>query len=105
MNALNAVALALYLVQLLAFAVYAAKQKPYGADLSPTVGLPLVFGGHALVSGLFVACVLGAAGTLPYQQQRTSVTKAERGSEIAFGAVGAVFFAGLQVISWTIAGG
>lgn len=99
MNTVNAVALALYFVQLLAFAV--ALLLRASADLR---GHAILFGGHALVSGLFVVCVLGGSGTLPYQQQRgSSVTKVERGFEIAFSIIGGLPLLYMQAISWALA--
>lgn len=95
MNAVNAVALVLYFVQLLAYARTTQQNRDITAK-GPMVGI------HALASGLFVVCVLGSVGTLPYQLQRDSVTEAARWTEIVAGALSAVVFAVVQFCTWSI---
>lgn len=121
MQALNGVALALWLAQVLAH-VYKLWRKPPGSLITSTtleVSAALShdstpkrpgFSGsgllsnfiHAVVSGLCVVCFLGAANTLPYQRQRRSVGLDDRRkAEVAFGSIGAIVFGVISLFTWS----
>lgn len=102
MQALNAVALALWLAQVLAH-VYVRTfigRNNYLFPLGQNLFLNLQ---HAVVSGLCVVCFLGAAGTLPYQQQRRSVGLDDRRkAEVAFGTIFGAVFGFVSMLTWSI---
>ena len=102
MQALNAVALTLWLAQVLAhvYKLRRSRIEVMGIDSGMELVLNYI---HALVSGLCVVCFLGAAGTLPYQQQRRSAgLDGRRNAEIAFGAIFGTAFGVASLFTWSI---
>ena len=109
MHALNAVALALWLAQVLAYTykswrareLHVQEGRAYQSKNSFTpMKLYLIFQ-LAVASGLCLLCVLGAAGTLPYQQQRGSVGTHTRNAEFAFGVIFGLIGAVCWFGAWT----